>query len=258
LHAAGIFRGPEKVCVADFAISSYTPTVTALLERLDLKSHGAEIPSRGLIAISQPNTPNLPPLPGTIDEVSAIQKAFASRGIRADSLDRQEATVEATVQALQDHRWVHFACHASQNAQDPLKSCFYLHGGCLTLSEIVKLRLRRAELAFLSACQTSAGDEQLSEEVVHLAAGMLAAGYRSVVATMWSIPDSSARVLADRFYRDLLQLGGYSGQVDGKLSARALHAALGDVRRDSMPPEGSAERLEEFLLAWVPYVHFGA
>ena len=46
-----------------------------------------------------------------------------------------------------------------------------------------------ADLALLSACQTSAGDEKLSEEVIHLAAGMLAAGYRGAVATMWSIRD---------------------------------------------------------------------
>ncbi|KAJ2915660.1 hypothetical protein MD484_g4747, partial [Candolleomyces efflorescens] len=259
LHAAGIFRGPNKVCVADFAISSYTPTVTALLERLDSKSHGTEANSGGLIAISQPNTPNLPPLPGTVDEVSAIREVFASHGIRADTLDHDEATVEATVEALKDHGFIHLACHASQNTQDPLKSCFYLHGGCLSLSEIMKLKLRSAEFAFLSACQTSAGDEQLSEEVVHLAAGMLAAGYRSVVATMWSIPDSSACDLSDQFYQQLLQLIKLSGQVDGKLSARALHAALGSVRRGSMPSEGSVEcSMEEFLLAWVPYLHFGA
>lgn len=33
------------------------------------------------------------------------------------------------------------------------------------------------------------GDEKLSDEVVHLAAGISAAGYRGVVATMWSISD---------------------------------------------------------------------
>ncbi|RXW18995.1 hypothetical protein EST38_g6857 [Candolleomyces aberdarensis] len=258
LHAAGIYRGPDKVCVADFAISSYTPTVTALLERSSSKSHGTDNPSGGLLAISQPDTPNLPPLPGTVDEVSAIQKTFTGRGFEADSLNRQEATVEATIQGLKDHRCVHFACHASQNVQDPLKSCFYLHDGRLELSEIIKLRLQSADLAFLSACQTSAGDEQLSEEVVHLAAGMLAAGYGSVIATMWSIPDSNARVLADQFYRELLQLGGQSEQVDGKLSARALHVALEDIRREFMVAGDSAERLEEFLLAWVPYVHHGA
>ena len=44
-----------------------------------------------------------------------------------------------------------------------------------------------AELAFLSACQTAAGDEKTPEESAHLAAGMLAVGFKGVVATMWSI-----------------------------------------------------------------------
>ena len=50
----------------------------------------------------------------------------------------------------------------------------------------MKKRLPKVQLAFLSACQTSVGDKSLSEEAVHLAAGMLAVGYRGVIATMWS------------------------------------------------------------------------
>ncbi|KAJ6487356.1 hypothetical protein DFH09DRAFT_841575, partial [Mycena vulgaris] len=41
----------------------------------------------------------------------------------------------------------------------------------------------------LSACQTARGAKGLQEESVHLAAGMLLAGYRGVIATMWSIMD---------------------------------------------------------------------
>ncbi|KAI0082963.1 hypothetical protein BDY19DRAFT_981531, partial [Irpex rosettiformis] len=49
--------------------------------------------------------------------------------------------------------------------------------------------LPNADLAVLSACQTATGDEKLSEEAVHLAAGMLNIGYKSVIGTMWSISD---------------------------------------------------------------------
>lgn len=75
------------------------------------------------------------------------------------------------------HNWVHFACHAIQDPQDPLKSCFHLHDGWLELLEIMKQRLKNTDHAFLSACQTSTGYKNLPEEAVHLAAGMLAAGY---------------------------------------------------------------------------------
>jgi CHAT domain-containing protein len=49
--------------------------------------------------------------------------------------------------------------------------------GHLEVLEIMKQKIPNADLAFLSACQTSTGDEKLPDEAVHLAAGMLAAGY---------------------------------------------------------------------------------
>jgi CHAT domain-containing protein len=81
---------------------------------------------------------------------------------------------------METHSFVHFACHVSQNAIEPLKSGFELYNGRLELSAIIQKQLVGAELTFLSACQTSTGDETLFEEAVHLAAGMLAAGYRGV------------------------------------------------------------------------------
>ncbi|TEB26221.1 hypothetical protein FA13DRAFT_1777067 [Coprinellus micaceus] len=104
--------------------------------------------------------------------------------------------------------WVHFACHASQDDHDPLKSGFSLEGGKLTLADIIRRRHEvestpksSMALAFLSACQTSTETENFSEEAVHLVAGMLAAGYRGVVGTMWGIPDKYAPVIAEEFYR---------------------------------------------------------
>jgi len=78
---------------------------------------------------------------------------------------------------MESHGSIHLACHAIQDLDNPLKSGFFLHDGRLELSEIMKQKFTVRELAFLSACQTSTGAEKLSEEAVHLAAGMLAAGY---------------------------------------------------------------------------------
>jgi CHAT domain-containing protein len=49
----------------------------------------------------------------------------------------------------------------------------------------MELDLSKAFLAFLSACETARGDEGQPDQTVHLAATMLFAGFRSVVATMW-------------------------------------------------------------------------
>ncbi|CAG8729262.1 4792_t:CDS:2, partial [Acaulospora colombiana] len=114
--------------------------------------------------------------------------------------------------------------------------------GHLTLEEIIKLRLPTAEFAFLSACQTTAGDEKLSEEAVHIAGAMLLAGYRGVVATMWSIRDDLAPEVADAFYAYLTREGK---RPDNRKAAEALHFAMKQLR----------ERPGVSLLDWLPFVH---
>jgi CHAT domain-containing protein len=144
---------------------------------------------------------------------------------------------------------IHLACHASQDHREPLKSRFLFHDGSLTLSKIMQKNLKNADLAFLSACQTSTGEETLSEEAVHLAAGMLAAGYRQAVATMWSIGDHHAPEVAKDFYDYLLARQCGSG-FDGSQSAYALCYATQKLRQ-------RLDYSSKSLLAWTPYVHYG-
>ena len=111
-----------------------------------------------------------------------------------------------------------------------------------------------ADLAFLSACQTSTGGEKLSEEGVHLAGGILTAGYRGVVATTWNINDHYAPEIAEDFYKNLIGPGGDDKKGSKGLSsdgaAHALHYATQQIRKQLGDTEQS-------LLTWVPYVHFG-
>jgi CHAT domain-containing protein len=65
------------------------------------------------------------------------------------------------------------------------KSALLLDDGDLKVSNIVGQHIPNASLAFLSACETAKGDQRTPDEVVHLAATMLFAGFRGVVGTMW-------------------------------------------------------------------------
>jgi CHAT domain-containing protein len=200
--------------------------------------------------ISQPDTPHKSPIPGTTIEIRAIEelmKAHKKDDVRVHCLESAAATVDKAITNMETYNCIHFACHASQNTSDALKSGFALYDGLLDLASITRKRLVGADLAFLSACQTSTGDEKLSEEAVHLAAGMLAAGYRGVVATMWSISDNYAPGIAREFYSSLME--GQDG-LNGDQAARALHYAVQKLRKKI----GDSER---DLLIWVPYVHFG-
>ncbi|KAF6751858.1 CHAT domain-containing protein [Ephemerocybe angulata] len=251
LHAAGIYRGSDTVSVFDYVVSSYTPTVNAITDRV--KNHGpGDDTASGLFLTSQPSVKGVSPIPGTTSEVRSIFEQAMNAGVRVQKLEGDEMSVADCIARMQDFSSVHLACHGSQNAAEPLQSRFLFHQGPLELGTILKSNLKNAELAFLSACQTSTGQEELSDEAVHLAAGMLAAGYRRVIGTMWSIGDAPAQQVATAFYEYLFsRRNGTTGATfDDTLSAVALHHATQQLRL-------TLDNSERSLLTWIPFVHFG-
>ena len=229
-------------------VSSYTPTITTLLNKLK-EASTANQSSTSLLLISQPSTPGQNPIPAAKLETD-ILKNLIGPPTKSLLLENDSATVIQVKEKMKTHSWVHFACHAIQDIKQPLKSGVQLHDGRLEVLEIMKQRLPDADLAFLSACQTSTGDEKLSDEAVHLAAGMLGAGYRSVVATMWSIKDEYGPLVAEDFYTYMLKENLKDGQMNSANAAYALHYAVQNIRK-------RLGDTEEALLTWVPYVHFG-
>jgi CHAT domain-containing protein len=155
----------------------------------------------------------------------------------------REGTKQRVTKEMSDSNWVHLACHGVQRQDAPTESGLIFEDGRLTLEEIIKLDLPNAEFAFLSACQTTTGEERLSDEAVHIAGGMMLAGYRGVVATMWSIEDELAPEVADEFYRRIMS---DKGRPDGKNAAQALHYSIQKQRKKGVP-----------LISWIPFVHLG-
>ena len=251
IHAAGIYNEAHMDCILDYVVSSYTPTVSSFLERTRV-SHSTEQANKVLV-IAQPNTPGLPSLPGTKRELKAIQEKFSAANIPFLSLEGDPATIGRTMKELELHSCIHFACHGVQDTSHPLKSGFHLSDGRLELWKVLQIQNTVADFAFLSACQTSKGEEGLPEEVIHLAAGLLAAGYRGVVGTMWSIQDRYGLKVADEFYTDLISRRSTMGVLSlvGSVgAAHALHYAIQRLREE-LGNSPSA------LLTWVPYVHMG-
>ncbi|KAL5640004.1 hypothetical protein ACGC1H_007341 [Rhizoctonia solani] len=239
LHAAGDYSQPQSR-VFNYAISSYTPTLSALL---------ASTPSQfnrrcQVLAIGQASTPGQNRLPGTTKELAHV-KAHTHNKTEYSQLTDSQATTAAVLDAMEQHDWVHLACHASQNCKDPIKSGFHLHDGTLDLSTISQRSFKNKGLAFLSACQTATGDENLPDEAIHLASGMLMSGYPSVIATMWSVDDNDAPLVADKVYAQLMK-GGMLGNGE---AGRALHYAVAELR----------EKVKEKEFGrWVPYIHIGS
>ena len=246
IHAAGFYDSQHSQPghrVSDFVISSYVPTLSILAPSPD----SDVVPSSdiSLLVVRQPPSDGLSHLPGVVTELEHIREVIKNApSSRTTLLESSVGTVEEVL-ALMQADWVHFACHGIQDAARPTQSGLCLADGHrLQISDIIGLSRPHGGLAFLSACQTATGDEGLSDEAIHIAAGMLFAGYGGVIGTMWSISDELAPLVARDVYAQLIRNGT---RPDYREAARALHGAVGRLR-DS----GTAS-----FVKWLPFVHIG-
>ncbi|KAJ6546223.1 CHAT domain-containing protein [Mycena vulgaris] len=245
LHAAGIY-GPDRTdCVSEYVISSYTPSLTALL---DPPTHIE--PFCKMTAVVEPHAPKCSPLPGTQKELEKIKSRIPSQWLTA--LD--STTRDTVIHHLHSSSVIHFACHGTQDLGNPLNSGLILSDGRLNVSRIMhapEMARNSMKLAFLSACETAKGDTETPDEAMHLAATLLFAGFGGVVATMWRMNDDDGPKIADTFYEYLFKdcsPDSISPSLpDLSKAAKALHLAVTKLYRE---PSMTFQR-------WVPFVHYG-
>ncbi|MGW4051770.1 CHAT domain-containing protein [Streptomyces sp. NPDC004779] len=245
LHAAGHHREvPRTRTVLDRVVSSYSATLDALLR--DLRSPGAMTPSglfvapgsRGGLAVSTAALPRLFTGPGSV------------------SLPEAEATRANVLERLGDHAVVHFSCHGRAVPDDPAASHLRMADGPLRFTDVARLDLRRARLAFLAACETAAPGGRFADQAIHLGSAFQLAGFSHVIGTLWEAYSGVASEVTATVYALLAGPGdeddGVSGAgwAEGSASpAEALHQAVRLVRDSAFPNRGP--------LAWAPYVHVG-
>lgn len=191
LHAA---ERAGKAGVLDAAVSSYIPTIGALA---DTRARAAATSHRQLVAALH-RTPDLPDLPGTVQEAEDLHVRHP--GVM---LADEQATAERILAELADATWAHFACHAKADLISPASGGLRLHDRMLRLPEITALRLSEAELAYLSACSTGHHGGRYADEVLDLASAFHLAGYRHVIASLWPLGDRVGAQAAQHFYRQM-------------------------------------------------------
>lgn len=151
---------------------------------------------KALIVAAQ-NAPNQKPLPMVKLEAELVQSLLPPNSLvtinDASELNpnvgggEKEVHLQAVLSNISEASILHLACHGSQHDVFPDNSSFLLKDGELTLSQLLQLELPLAQFAFLSACDSAAGDESRPDESIHLAAAMLAVGFKSVIGTMWYV-----------------------------------------------------------------------
>ena len=170
--------------------------------------------------------------PHILEEVRAVAEALPG----ATLLVGEAAGEEALRTQVAGCRFVHLATHALFRRDNPMFSAIQLGDSRLSLFDLYDLRLD-AELVVLSGCGTGLNAVLGGEELVGLTRGLLYAGARSVLVTLWDVHDESTAEFMGRFYRHL---------ADGAHRAQALRQAMRDLRRRYPSP-----------YHWAPFVLVG-
>ncbi|TFK38942.1 CHAT domain-containing protein [Crucibulum laeve] len=238
IHAAGRYDDGDTECTSDYMISSYIPTISAVLPRQNVRA----APDFKMLAVIDKET-----LSHTAAELENIQRHVPNDCLVAFGTSGAPAQVADVLSHLSTVSVAHFACHGIQIPDLPLDSSLLLHDRNLKISEIIQQPMPNASLAFLSACETAKGDEEVPDEVLHLGSTLLFAGFSEVVATMWNISDQDGPDVADAFYGHIFQNGsGMSPNPNISRAAEALHLAVAKLRRKQIP-----------FSRWIPFIHIG-
>ena len=266
LHAAGPHR-QGSLNLANMYVSSYTPTLAALIRARHRHSESPRT-SPAFVAIGQakPSSSTSPELHTVGAELTLVQ-SLVPPAMPFSALAGDASTADAALAALRTHAWAHLACHGRPNVDQPFDASFALRDRALTVLDVVgttrdvndasdtsdvgdvsqvpaatTATTPDLDFAFLSACHTTVGDRQAPDEVIHLAAAMQFAGFRSVVGTMWAVDDAMAMAMVKAFYTCLFApapVGGPRGGGketreedkgwDCTMAARALNRAAKSV-----------------------------
>jgi CHAT domain-containing protein/tetratricopeptide (TPR) repeat protein len=189
---------------------SYTPSVAALLVTRPASPTSA---ASGTVVIADPElatavarSERLSRLPGASAEGQAISSVL---GPQSTTLLSGPAASESQVRKrLAGARIVHFATHGVIRDDQPMTSFLALGGsatspqddGRLTTAEVYELSLD-ADLVVLSACRSALGPVT-GDGITGLTRAFFVAGSRSVMASLWDLPDVVTAPLLARFYRE--------------------------------------------------------
>jgi CHAT domain-containing protein len=76
--------------------------------------------------------------------------------------------------------------------------------GIVTAEKVLGLKLMGTDMVVLSACNTGVGEAKRGEGVFGLRRAFTQAGAKSLVMSMWSVPDKETKELMVEFYKNIL------------------------------------------------------
>jgi CHAT domain-containing protein len=104
--------------------------------------------------------------------------------------------------------------------------------GLLTAEDVTGLDLLDTDLVVLSACETGVGEVHVGEGVMGLRRAFILAGARTVVFSLWKVPDLPTAVLMERFYTNLLYVRLGRDEALREAPSHVRDLSVGQMRGD--------------------------
>lgn len=151
-----------------------------------------------------------PDLPGAAAEVATLARHYPG----ATRLTGSRATAAAVAAALDGAALGHVAAHGRFRADNAMFSCLLLADGPLTVYDLEALR-RAPTALVLSSCESGVSSVQPGDELMGLAASLLALGTSTLVASVSPVPDVATTPIMVDLHRRLRAGDSPSAAVAG-------------------------------------------
>ena len=167
---------------------------------------------------------------------------LAGRYAGAVVLTGPAATEAAVTAALDGADLAHIAAHGSFRADQPLLSALRLADGPLTVYDLERLS-RAPRLIMLASCSAAVAEVRPGDELMGLAAALLAQGTAAVIAPLLPVPDEATRPAVLAVHRALRAGAGPAAALAaaGRDGADPVTAAAFAA---SAPVEPAAQRAQ--------------
>ncbi len=154
----------------------------------------------------------LMPLYNTKEEIIDIGAKFNQPELIYDTLAIKDHFLNRIFQFK--YKIIHFATHGIVDKEHPERSYIafsnLVHNGGndqsfkLGLNELYNMFIP-SEMVVLSACESGIGKMYKGEGAISIARGFIYAGTKSVITTLWRIPDKASCQIMKNFYSELMQ-----------------------------------------------------
>ncbi|MGB7349119.1 MAG: CHAT domain-containing protein, partial [Candidatus Acidiferrales bacterium] len=181
-----LFDG-ERYLIDSHTIS-YAPSATifALCQQKASVARGAPL----VLGIPDAQAPLI------LDEAKSVARTLANAELVLGSAANEQVLRTKGLHS----RLIHVATHGTFRQDNPMFSGIRLGGAYLSLYDLYQLKLE-ADLVTLSGCATGLNVITAGDELLGLIRGLLYAGARSLLLSLWNVHDQSTAEFMGQFYK---------------------------------------------------------